>query len=212
MIYKTHRMFALTLTAATLLMAQAPVDAWQTYATMGAAYVAAPIPDLDKNGSWISRQVPFVDRFFSMFGHRTLTHSLLFTTGVAVLFGLLHAPVWLTVGFVIGWISHPIIDLFNPQGVHLLWPLPKKLWIRFPGFMTTTTGSEMEPAIHWVLELLFVLLLAVMAARYIVWNQGQVLAFVHLEGVARYWVDRLTSWTVQPGLRDALRTWGVGQW
>ena len=205
-------MFALALTAGVMLFAQAPVDAWQTYAAMGAAYVAVPIPDLDKNGSWISRRIPLIDHFFSLFGHRTLTHSLLFIVGILVLFQLFHAPVWLTIGFVLGWLSHPLIDLANPQGVHLLWPLPKRFWVRFPAFMTTTTGSPLEGWIHWALELVFVLLLAVAVFRYLVTEQGHLLAFIHIESTAKYWVYRFTNWTVQPWLSSFLRSLGVGRW
>lgn len=213
MIYRTHRTFALALTGAVFLFAQAPMGAWQTYAALGAAYMVAPFPDLDKNGTWISQRIPVADRFLSLFGHRTLTHSLLFAAGVGVLLAFLHAPDWLLVGVILGWISHPLIDLLNPMGVHLLWPLPKKFWVRSPfGLFTTDTGSAGEEMIHWFLNVVFALLLAVMVLRYLVLDQTHVFAFFHLEGTASYWLNRLTGWSVQPWLEHLLRRVGVGTW
>lgn len=94
--------------------------------------VTSLLPDLDISSSGIGRRVPFISsRIEKRFGHRTLTHSFV---GV-LLVGLLALPlsVWNLSGYlmcVLGYWTHIFIDIFNKDGVAILYPYRK--WGVFP--------------------------------------------------------------------------------
>jgi inner membrane protein len=86
------------------------------------ALLAAALPDLDSWHSCTGRLVPFISLpLENLFGHRTLTHSLL----AQVLIGAL-AYVSLPFGFFLamlsGWVSHSLADMLTPAGVCWFWP------------------------------------------------------------------------------------------
>lgn len=91
-------------------------------------------PDVDTTtsgpGKFIRPLSSFLER---RFGHRTLTHSLLF---LGLLGGLL-APLWLppehswralALAFLAGYLSHLLLDTLNTNGVPLLWPSRLQFW------------------------------------------------------------------------------------
>ncbi|MEJ2407073.1 MAG: metal-dependent hydrolase [Candidatus Thiodiazotropha sp.] len=92
---------------------------------MAEAWVAAGcalLPDLDKRNSIVGRLFPYISEPIEYrFGHRTLTHSLLFAMLVAlVMWPLLPFGWWLAV--VSGYASHPVADMMTLQGVEWFWP------------------------------------------------------------------------------------------
>jgi inner membrane protein len=82
----------------------------------------ALLPDLDKRNGIVGRLFPYLSEPIEYrFGHRTMTHSLLFSTVVALLlWPLLPFGWWLAV--VSGYGSHPVADMMTPQGVAWFWP------------------------------------------------------------------------------------------
>lgn len=131
MIHSTHSLFGVTLAEVILVSEHAPLS-WQAGAVLIAAGLAAPFPDMDHPSSWVTLHVPGLRLVSKVVQHRTLTHSILLS---AVLYLLLFdvipvVPPWLATGIVVGWISHWIIDLINPMGVRVFYPL--KVWIKPP--------------------------------------------------------------------------------
>ena len=124
------------------------------------------VPDIDQPTAPFWRNLPvggyfgrFIDKMLG--GHRFLTHSLL---GI-VLFGflsdlLLHflhpimrsvdiRIVWIS--FLVGMVSHLIMDTFTKEGVPWLLPLPIKFGIPPIRLMRVTTGKSMERLIFLTL-------------------------------------------------------------
>jgi inner membrane protein len=93
------------------------------------------------------------------FGHRTLTHSLLFCCVLALFcspVALLEADVYFC--FVAGYVSHPFLDTMNVNGIRLFYPFSSvkcvfPLEVNNPSRYRTQTGS----AIDRTLGLLFLL-------------------------------------------------------
>lgn len=92
----------------------------------GIAVIASLIPDIDTPRSTFGRIFPFISYPLSLGGHRSITHSLagtaLLTVPVLVLQGYLNMN--LLIPFLIGYLSHLLLDLLTPQGCPILWPLP----------------------------------------------------------------------------------------
>lgn len=93
-----------------------------TMAEAWAAAACALLPDLDKRNGIVGRMFPYLSEPLEYrFGHRTLTHSLPFTVGLALLlWPLLPRGWWLAV--VTGYASHPVADMMTPAGVGWFWP------------------------------------------------------------------------------------------
>lgn len=82
------------------------------------------LPDIDSPVSAIGRFFWPVSSFLDKrFGHRTVTHSFIGTLIIALLFAPLYYyfPNYYY-AFIIGYVSHLIIDTFNIQGPLLFWP------------------------------------------------------------------------------------------
>jgi inner membrane protein len=144
-------------------------------------------PDIDQPTAPLWRNLPVGKYFGKAFdkllgGHRFLTHSIL---GVA-LFGL--AAHWLLVflhpimhsvdsnlvwrAFMIGMISHLVMDTLTKEGVPWLLPIPVKLGFPPLKRLRVTTGKAVE---HWVV---FPALLVVNAIWYDTHYQ-QLLVILH---------------------------------
>ena len=109
-------------------------------------------------GAGINRGVPLILAAFCILimfiveksKHRGFTHTtvglllvaspLIFMLVTRVMFVGADIAVSAQMGFVLGWLSHMVIDSFNRGGVPWLWPILKK---RFR-IMTIRTGSGME--------------------------------------------------------------------
>ena len=86
------------------------------------AIIAAALPDLDCRAGLVGRTVPPLSEWLERrFGHRTLTHSLLFQIALGIpLFYLL--PKGHFLAFLAGWLSHTFADMMTPAGVGWFWP------------------------------------------------------------------------------------------
>lgn len=160
---RTHDLAAITLLG--IVVAVKPVESI-TLATMLFALLANQIggiaPDIDQPTAPFWRNLPIgsiAGRFFDKLlgGHRFLTHSLLglglLATGTHYLLVFVHPLmprvdihlVWLA--FVIGVISHLIMDTFTKEGVPWLLPIPIKFGIPPIKALRITTGKLLEKAV-----------------------------------------------------------------
>ncbi len=110
---------------------------------------ASLLPDIDHPRSALGRLCPALSaRLERTVGHRTATHSLVASAGLAaVLAPLLTA--WPTgyASAVVGFVSHLLLDCATLTGVPLLYPRPRP-WVfpRHPG-LRFETGSHAETAL-----------------------------------------------------------------
>lgn len=143
-------------------------------------------PDIDQSTAALWRKLPAGTVFGKILspllgGHRFISHSIL---GI-FLFGFLTSfildkmshvllvdmrIVWWS--FMIGYISHLIMDTFTKEGVPWLFPIPIKFGLPPLRFTRVTTGGIVEKA--------FVFPVLLMANVYLVYaNYHQVLDFFH---------------------------------
>ena len=185
---RTHDVAAIT--ALALVAATQPTHTL-TLATILVALLANQIggiaPDIDQPTAPFWRNLPIGKVFGKVFdilsgGHRFLSHSLL---GVA-LFGLLARlllqmlqPIMLSVdiqivwwAFMIGVISHLIMDTLTKEGVPWLLPIPVKFGVPPLKRFRVTTGKWAEHLV--VLPLLIAVDAALLASHY-----GDLLVFLH---------------------------------
>jgi inner membrane protein len=115
---------------------------------LGTAAIASQFPDLDTSKSWIGRLPPLtmVSRWIEKrYSHRTLTHSFLFSLGLAAVtfpVTLWNQSVWiaLNLGYFLGWYA----DNFTKQGVCAFFPHPGRLVTPGNPRLRLSTGSSAE--------------------------------------------------------------------
>lgn len=114
-----------------------------------ALVVGSLLPDVDTTTSGTGRFVkPVSRRIETTFGHRTVTHSLLFT----VLFSALLLPFGVPVAAAMLWgiLSHLLLDSLNVNGVPLLWPSRLMFWFWPSRSMRIKYGSTGESTVALV--------------------------------------------------------------
>jgi len=188
MLARTHDLAAITALAAVATVVSVPE---MTLSTLLIALLANQIggiaPDIDQPTAPFWRNLPVghilgkvVDRFLG--GHRFLSHSLLGVALFAFLTKLLLAfihplmpkvdnqIVWWA--FVIGMLSHLVMDTITKEGVPWLLPIPFKFGVPPTKALRITTGHVVEKAV------IFPVLLATD-----IWlvhtNYPAILAYVH---------------------------------
>ena len=159
----THQMTALM--AGFFLLTLHPVTLGPALGALAviSAMVGALTPDLDQPTANIWRRLiggNTVGNIFKAFsgGHRHLTHSILGIIGIGwglnwVIAHIINpnftgqaTALW--TAFMIGYISHPILDTFTDRGVPWFWPF--KMHIKIPpgpGEIRVTTNSFVERVI-----------------------------------------------------------------
>ncbi|WP_040981132.1 metal-dependent hydrolase [Oceanobacillus jeddahense] len=134
---KTHIMAGITATTAIVAI----TDAYQPEWFIAAGAAGGLLPDICHSGSKIGRRFPAISKVVnSLFGHRTFTHSLLFLALVAFVLSKFVSNPSITMGILVGMVTHFILDAFTKQGIKLLYPA--KVTIRFP--FAATTGGKAE--------------------------------------------------------------------
>lgn len=118
---------------------------------MASAVIGSIFPDIDHKGSYISKRVKAVSFFISrLLKHRGITHApivSIFMMGVLLVVGrffffsdLLNVGI---IGFLIGALSHILLDSMTKGGVPLLYPFNKKKF----SLMGFPTGGVAETLI-----------------------------------------------------------------
>ena len=116
--------------------------------------VASIVPDIDTGASAVGRILPFLSGPLERrFGHRTLTHSALCVT----LLALAALPLRLAsqdayVCLILGYATHPFLDTMNVNGVRLFYPFSAvkcvfPLEVNNPARYRTRTGSALDRAL-----------------------------------------------------------------
>ncbi|MBP1890544.1 inner membrane protein [Clostridium moniliforme] len=120
-------------------------------------------PDIDMKSSYISKRHPLLSKYFgSKFKHRGFTHSLLFLIILFLICKILITKtnenvlvITICYGFLVGYISHLILDLITKEGIELLYPIKFNFKIFF-----IKTNSNGEKYFNKVLKLfIFVLVI-----------------------------------------------------
>ncbi|WP_017727828.1 metal-dependent hydrolase [Halalkalibacterium ligniniphilum] len=145
------------LAAATISTQLFDVHVQETLYFYSAALFGSVIPDICHPKSMVGRMVPFISHFLlRIFGHRSVTHSLLFLFLITWLTNLLmiNGAADIQAGLLIGIVSHLILDAMTPRGIRLLYPI--KMSVRFP--FTTKTGSVIGETFVCVVLLTFTIL------------------------------------------------------
>ena len=124
--YKTHLIGGLVASASYFYVAPAMPSPLQSVYLLSGALLGALLPDIDHPKSYLGRRIPILPTLlYQSVGHRSLTHSLLFTTivgGGITLFLNTHFGIGLSLGI----LSHIFLDLLTPQGVSYLYPFKKR--------------------------------------------------------------------------------------
>lgn len=90
--------------------------------------LGALLPDLDNQASLLGRALPFLSRpLQETLGHRQAWHTPVVAAGLVLLgLPLLALGGWQTwIALPLGFVAHLLVDLFNPRGVMLFWPLSR---------------------------------------------------------------------------------------
>lgn len=126
-------------------------------------------PDIDCQQSYLGRRLPLVSRIInSKFPHRSFTHSLLFiyilvfisfiiNIFLKVFYPYIYCYIDIYIftiyyGFILGCVSHIFFDMFNCNGVRLLYPSENKY--RLPLAPVIKTGSINEKRFNAFLSFL----------------------------------------------------------
>lgn len=116
-----------------------------------AGVIGALLPDICHGGSKIGRSAPVLSKLVNvLFGHRTITHSLLFLILIqAVMIQFVPYPE-LRVGLLAGIGSHLVLDAMTKKGIKFLYPLNFRF--RFP--FAIRTGGAAESGILTILSVM----------------------------------------------------------
>ncbi len=122
MTYKTH--FVGGICAAALTSTIMPVESLAVVTAVSA--VSALVPDLDIEDSKLGRKAGLVSKGISRaFGHRGFFHTPILYIALYFLMSMA-LPTSICLGFLIGTMSHLVLDSFNYKGIMWLYPLTKK--------------------------------------------------------------------------------------
>lgn len=160
MIARTHDLAAITTLGIVCMIM--PIKALSLSTIMVAILVnliGGILPDIDQPTAPFWRNLPIGNLFGKLFsrmsgGHRFITHSIIGVVILGYLFYILLTflhPLFSSVdinivwwAFIIGIISHLLIDMFNKEGVPLLLPIPFKFGIPPLKSLRITTDSWVE--------------------------------------------------------------------
>jgi inner membrane protein len=105
--------------------------------------LGALLPDLDSSDSLTGRLLPFVSRWLeARFGHCQEWHTLGASVAVALITAPLIAAVDLHAWVLIpaGFLSHLVLDMLQPRGIMLFWPLSRTRYFILGGPVESHTG------------------------------------------------------------------------
>lgn len=97
-------------------LAAASVIPNQSWVNIVCMAIGSLLPDIDKSTSLLGRHIPVLPKLIP---HRSITHGL-----------ILAAAVWFINPYLsVGCALHLLLDMCNPDGVPLFWPLPIRIRI-----------------------------------------------------------------------------------
>ncbi|MBU0630606.1 MAG: metal-dependent hydrolase [Candidatus Margulisbacteria bacterium] len=175
MLAPTHGIFGIFLTL--IVLAIFGVQ-WSLHWTIILfAVIGSIMPDIDHPNSTIGRIFSFISGPLERrYGHRTVTHSLIGWIIFSVVFSFLSlfivwllsfvcdlgfgawdlVPRWIA-SFSISYLSHLILDMFNPRGSQMFWPDPGRDVIPKNPKFRLESGAKAEVLVFFILVILMVL-------------------------------------------------------
>lgn len=122
MTYKTH--FVGGACAAVITSAVMPIE---NIAVVGAiSAVSALLPDIDIKGSKVNNKAGIVGKGVSaVFSHRGFIHTPILYVVLYFLMSMV-LPMSICQGFLVGTLSHLVLDTFNSKGIMWLYPITRK--------------------------------------------------------------------------------------
>lgn len=93
------------------------------------AAIASLMPDIDIPNSKLGRKIKPVSKFiYKVFGHRTLTHSILWFIPLLILFVKTIGTeyFYIVLGTTLGFVSHILSDAVTRGGIPFLWPFSQR--------------------------------------------------------------------------------------
>lgn len=125
---KTHFAAGLAIGCGLCVIVQPTPDVG--FMSIAAAAVSSLFPDIDTAHSKIGHRIaPIAWILRILFGHRQFFHSLACWVLVSVVAAICGAPLLVALSIAIGASSHLLLDMLNPSGVQLLWPMQKRISI-----------------------------------------------------------------------------------
>ena len=116
--------------------------------------ISSLLADVDTGASYVGRLFSPLSRFLERrFGHRTLTHSLLFTfLSSLILFPVSFLSSDIYICLATGYLTHPLLDTMTVNGVRLFYPFANHRCVfpfdvNNPGRYRVQTGSRMDRAL-----------------------------------------------------------------
>lgn len=105
-----------------------PLDAINQALVVAMSILGSLIPDIDHPRSYLGRRlIVFSFGFNKLFGHRKLLHSPVFYGILFAILALLNVVNIVTLlSLLVGILSHILLDMLNPQGVPIFYPISKK--------------------------------------------------------------------------------------
>lgn len=106
----------------------APVTPLEQLLIIGVCGAGSLFPDVDHPNSIIGRRVkPLSWIITKTAGHRGITHSIVFMLLISFVLSLMDPNSYVLGSFIIGYISHLILDGITPHGIPALYPLPLQI-------------------------------------------------------------------------------------
>ena len=121
MMFVTHLSFALFLGLMILRYADLPVN---LAAFLILLLLGSLAPDIDSSTSFLGRKTKPVSWLFH---HRGAVHSFLAMIFFTLILLLITPNFYYALAFVLGYLSHLLMDSVTPTGVPFLWPSKKRM-------------------------------------------------------------------------------------
>ncbi len=154
MTYKTHTTFAVAVASPVAFLYYGEINEFFII-FMLALSVGSLAPDLDEEGSYLSRKIPIFPMIFGLFGvtHRGITHRLISVIALSATAFMLIATENITslfgesivFGFTLGYLLHLCGDMFTKGGINqFFYPVSKSKGVLLPRKFRFYTNSFTE--------------------------------------------------------------------
>ena len=149
MTYKTHFVGGACAVALASTFVEMPIET-MVISTAVSAF-SALVPDVDIDGSKINRKLGLLGKGFAAVSHhRGFFHTPILYIVLYFLISVLSKTI--ATAFLIGTISHLVLDTFNSKGIMWLWPLTRKHY-HIARIKTRSTGETVFMIVMIVITL-----------------------------------------------------------
>ena len=142
MMFLTHASVGLFIGLLILKLASLPVNetVFLVLLVLGSIF-----PDIDNTKSVLGRRIKPLSMLFK---HRGFFHSILPAVIIGIIIFLITSNSYYTAAYIVGFLSHLLIDSLTPGGINFFWPSKLKLKGKL------VTGSVFD----WALLVIFIIL------------------------------------------------------